>query len=391
MYDTIRNLLTMGVLIMTVGCAPVEMSDQPNEPNKDEKTYGPTPSDKPELINIPGHTDPDKSTNGDLGYLRTRMKAALDQVKSRELDTTFGSWAIFHGILGVGLELELIDKATDEKVNAVEYILAGKPVRGLRYILTKHGLDISLMEEQFVGQGHQDQYVAEIAQLGMPLDKELIAFGRKFTFGDLVNHTKMRASTKKRQELSWTLVVLSEYFGTDFSWTNEDRDKLHFTDLVRYELDESVENSACGGTHRLFGLTWAYYTHLQNGGKTEGIWKEVADKIEFYKKLAHKHQNSDGCFSTQYLSKPENEQNLERRISTTGHVLEWLALAMTDEELRQAWVQEAANSLSLMILKNGNAPLETGGLYHAAHGLTMYYHRLFGGEKAKILPPPPTK
>jgi hypothetical protein len=83
---------------------------------------------------------------------------------------------------------------------------------------------------------------------------------------------------------------------------------------------------------------------------------------------------------------------VQLRINTTGHVLEWLALALPDDELRAGWVQDAVGALALMILDSGGAAIEGGSLYHAAHGLHIYWTRVFGrsgpGEKT-VLPLPP--
>src|SRR5207244_13586850 len=57
--------------------------------------------------------------------------------------------------------------------------------------------------------------------------------------------------------------------------------------------------------------------------------------------------------------------------------LEWLALALSDADLRQPWVQDAANALALMILDQQDASIEGGSLYHATHGLLLYYARVY--------------
>ena len=80
--------------------------------------------------------------------------------------------------------------------------------------------------------------------------------------------------------------------------------------------------------------------------------------------------------------------NLSLRINTTGHIFEWLALALTDEELKQDWVQNAANALALLILQAHNQPIEGGSLYHATHGLIMYHARVWGPGKLGIRLPP---
>ena len=69
--------------------------------------------------------------------------------------------------------------------------------------------------------------------------------------------------------------------------------------------------------------------------------------------------------------------------------MEWLALALTKQELAADWVQDAANALVLMILDNQHDPIEGGALYHAVHGLHIYRARMFGTEAPGLLMPPP--
>jgi hypothetical protein len=70
-------------------------------------------------------------------------------------------------------------------------------------------------------------------------------------------------------------------------------------------------------------------------------------------------------------------------------VLEWLALALPEAELRAGWVQEAVGALALMILDNEGAAVESGSLYHAAHGLHLYRTRAFGRPSARSATPLP--
>jgi hypothetical protein len=204
---------------------------------------------------------------------------------------------------------------------------------------------------------------------------------------DFVRHSKMRASVtqkqEQKQELSWAILVIGEYFGTDHVWTNERGEKLHFEDVVRYELIEPIDTAACGGTHRLFGLTWAFHLHRQKGGKVQGVWKDLQEKLDYHKDHAKKHRNGDGSFSTDYFKGRGDARDNETRISTTGHILEWLSLYLPDRELAEPWVQEAASALAKTILESHADPITGGSLYHAAHGLNMYHSRLFGDPKAK--------
>lgn len=326
--------------------------------------------------------------------LKPRIELALAQVHSRDLLTTNAFWTVFHGILGSGLEkTTLTDPETKKKYNAIDFICDGGEIRGLQFLPTSHGLDVlsaKPFDQQGVAQGHQDQFIAEMAQWGMPLDRKFKVAGRDFTFEDFTRHSKMRASTKQNQELSWAIIIIAQFYGTDHKWTNLFKEEMTFDDVVRYEVDASIEQAACGGTHRLFGLTWAYYLHLKKGGKKVGVWNSVDAKIEEYKRHAKKLQNPDGTFSTDYFKGPGHASNADLRIGTTGHVVEWLALAMTDDELKSDWMQNAVSALSLLILDASRDEIESGALYHATHGLHLYHDRVFG-TPPPYLPLPPRR
>src|SRR5262249_38859165 len=279
---------------------------------------------------------------------------------------------------------------------AVDYICSGGELRGLEFVPTKDGLDVVTGKKMFESQGHQDQFIAEMGQWGMKPDRKFIVNGKTYTYMDFARHSKARASVWANQELSWAIIVIGQYLGTDISWTNSAGEKLKYEDLIRYELDQPIDGAACGGTHRLFGLSWAYYLHLGNGGKPTGVWNEVADKMDRYQKLARDLRNPDGSFSTKFFEERANASDIQARIYSTGHIFEWLALSLPDSELDKAWVQDAVSALSRMILEIQGQPMESGALYHAVHGLLISHARLGGGDTLGAqqphlpLPPKPT-
>ena len=315
-----------------------------------------------------------------VAQLKPRIEGALERVYSNELTTKHGFWTVFHGILGIGLEKTMItDVKTGKKMKAIDYICEGGELPGLKFEPTKDGLDVYMSNDlTFLAQGHQDQFVSEMAQWGMKPDHKFHVGKFDYTFDDFIRQSTMRASVTQKQELSWAIIMISQFHGTDYQWTNSLGERLKFDDIVRYEIDASIDEAACGGTHRLFGFTWAYHLHLNKGGKKEGVWLDVAAKIKRYKARAKQLQNRDGTFSNNYFKGPgADEPDTNKRIGATGHILEWLALAMTDEELREPWMQNAVNALVLLILDLPDRA-DGGGLYHAAHGLHIYYERVFG-------------
>ena len=316
--------------------------------------------------------------------LQERLEAAIKQVQQRELLTTNAFWTVFHGILGLGPEVELLNPETGKRVKALDYICAGGEIPGLTFEPKKYGLDVHT-GPAFVGQGHQDQFVCEMAQWGMKKDQKFVVFGKDYTFEDFLRHSKMRVKLKAKplQELSWTILIIGQFYGTDYTWTNSEGEKLHFEDLVRYEMSQRMDPkaAACGGTHRLFGLSWVLHQHLRRGGQKKGVWKELDNYLANYKNLARQFQNADGSFSTNYFYGPGNSTDKQQCLSTTGHIFEWLSLALTDEELKEDWVNRAANALSMIFMDIQDQPMEGGTLYHAVHGLIIYYARVYGVEK----------
>jgi hypothetical protein len=393
-----RHLLlpvAAGACLAWAACSPVD-----TRPERDETESTPG-RDK---IFVP---DKDDAGGGDL--LRHRIELAIKNVQQRELLTTHGFWTVFHGILGLGpRDTYLKDPATGQKYKAVdEYICAGKPIRGMIFVPKGDGLlDVETAgapETLFIAQGHQDQFIAEMAQWGIKLKQPFRVMDKDYTFESFVRYSRARASLKGNQELSWTVLIIGQFYGTEYEWTNNAGEKLRMEDLLRYELDAPMEKAACGGTHRLFDLCWVHHLHLKRGGKTVGIWKRVADNTAHYQGLARKYQNADRSFSTRFFEgrdenpDPERDeldpQRKQRRINTTGHIFEWLSLSLTDKQLREPWVEDAANTLALMILKLGNDPMEGATLYHAVHGLKIYHARVFDrsrlAEDFAFLPLPP--
>jgi hypothetical protein len=371
-------LLALALPLVGVNCAPVDDVPQPIVRGRAaDEAENPLPP-------VPG-------VPRVLQALEHRVRAAIENVRRRDLLVSYSFWTVFHGILGLGLDAELVDTVQGKRFNAVEYIRNGGKILGMEFVPTQYGLEVPFVK-QFPGQGHQDQFVAEMTQQGMAPENRFVVNGKTYTFMDFVKQSQMQASVTGKQELSWALIVVGQNLGTDVSWVNKDGEKLHYEDMVRYELNQPIDTAACGGTHRLFGLSWAYHTHMLRGGKQTDVWNQVAAHAARYQKLAREYQNPDGSFSTSYFMGKGNVRKDDLRISTTGHILEWLALSLSDEELRQPWVQQAAGELAVLILNNRDQPIESGGLYHATHALILYHTRVMGpieGHHVPPCPPPP--
>jgi hypothetical protein len=376
-------LLLAGMMLTGANCAPTGPAA------KDERGPDSGQSTVPASNGFPAKTRVENPPQG-----KNRIDAALEHMRARDMLVEHSFWTVFHGILGLGPESAMIfDSKTGKREKAMDYVCRGGKLRGLEFHLVgPDRADVVTQAGSGTYQGHQDQFVAEMTQWGLPRDRKFLIQGKEVPFEAFVRYSKDRASVTQKQELSWAIVIIGEHFGTNIAWTNELNETVKFDDVVDYEMKQPIKESpVCGGTHRLFGLTWAYHRHMEKGGKKEGVWKEVVTLTNSYKELAKKLQNRDGSFSTDYFRGPANNQtDLTLQIHSTGHILEWLALALSDEEIRQGWVENAASALANMILRNSNQGLDGGAVYHATHGLEIYRNRVLGPTPhPPVIPPYP--
>jgi hypothetical protein len=230
------------------------------------------------------------------------------------------------------------------------------------------------------GQGHADQWLAVLAQCNLPLDQPIRLGSETLTMQDFVSQVQWDVPRNFEREYSWTLIGLTHYLPTDSSWLAIDGKTWSTEQLVQIEAEQELGSSACGGTHRLIGLTMALDQHLAAGGQLTGAWALADEVIGRAIENAQRYQNTDGSFSTRSFAGPGSSLDLAQNLGTTGHILEFLALALSDEQLQEPWVRRAAANLCGLFETTRRVPLECGALYHAAHGLVLYRQRLWGPD-----------
>jgi hypothetical protein len=241
------------------------------------------------------------------------------------------------------------------------------------------------------GQGHQDQWLGYLSQIGLNPEEPIVVAGQTYAIRDLI--TQAQWDIYDGLEATWTLMALSTMLPLDAQWTAKDGSQWTIERIVRMEAAQNLADSACGGTHRMYALAVAFNRFRDAGGKLtdnpDGTWEKTHKKIRDAIAAAKANQQPDGSLSTNYFERPATSAEIDKRISTTGHALEFLAVALDDDELQQPWVARAVSHLLGCFEKTKKFDLECGALYHAAHGLDLYRTRRFGPRKA--VPSEPVK
>ena len=310
-----------------------------------------------------------------------RITQILKQTQDgRELSTELqGAWQIVHGILAFGEQFTVLHESVT--VPALDYLLEGGTLQGWKLRPGKNGITALVEEGSTLGQGHQDQWLGYLSQCGnsgIPLETPLIVGETSATVNDLLRQAQ--ADLHAGQEATWTLMAFATYLQEDDKWETSNGETWDLSRVIEMELDADLHSSACGGSHRLYGLATAVNTyrsrHPEVGETLPEPWNEAEHTIATSIDLSRRFQQADGSFSTQFFARPASSADVFAKLSSSGHIFEFLAVALPAERLHEPWVLRAADRLVTTLEQMADIDIECGALYHAAHGLLLYQNRL---------------
>jgi hypothetical protein len=201
---------------------------------------------------------------------------------------------------------------------------------------------------------------------------------KAFTVADLVAEEKQACKTGT--ELTFALIALAHYLPTDSEWTARDGKPWSLEKLVAEEIEQPIRGAPCGGTHRLFGLAYGCQRRLRATGQLDGVYLRADKFVRDYQQFTlTKLQNRDGSFSTEWFKYlADRDDDIDRKIQTTGHILEWLVGSLDQEALFQPRVTSAVEFLTASLAREPSRDWKIGPLGHALHALTIYQERAWG-------------
>jgi len=208
------------------------------------------------------------------------------------------------------------------------------------------------------------------------LDSDWIVDGHRLRIADWLRQAEWDVPRNYEAEFSWTLIPLSLLRPTDHAWVARDGMTYSTEDLLGIECQQEPAESVCGGTHRLIGIATAVNRRMKEQKPMTGVWAEAKGRLMEAIELARSNQNPDGSYSTAYMHRGGWCQDLGEVLGTTGHVLEFLAMAGEDDLLRSSWVRRSVQHLCDVLDRCQGVDLECGVLYHALHGLSEYQRRM---------------
>ncbi len=310
--------------------------------------------------------------------LRASIARTLATYQRRPLNTAQHTpWEVMHGFIAFGIPTQIrVGGPAGDLVNAIGWSNMGGRCRGQVMLAAA---DDRLMALKGVGvQGHSAQYLAILAQCRVAANSPIILNSRKFTVTDLIAEEKL--SCRPNTELTFALIGLAHYLPTDATWKSRDGRSWSLARLVEEEIEQPIRGAPCGGTHRLFGLAYGCQRRLRATGQLDGAYLRADKYVRDYQNFTlTKLQNRDGSFSTEWFKYPaDRRDDVDRKIQTTGHILEWLVGSLDQEKLFDPRVVAAAEFLSAALAKDPSREWKLGPLGHALHALNIYQERAWG-------------
>ena len=310
--------------------------------------------------------------------LRVNIARTLATYQRRPLNTAQNTpWEVMHGFIAFGIPTQIrVGGPAGDLVNAIGWSNMGGRCRG-QVMLAASGERLVALKGIGV-QGHSAQYLAILAQCRVAANSPITLQSNSFTVADLIEEEKL--SCKAGTELTFALIALAHYLPTDARWQSRDGVEWSLEKLVEEEIVQPIRGAPCGGTHRLFGLAYGCQRRLRATGTLDGAYLRADKYVRDYQNFTlAKLQNRDGSFSTEWFKYPaDRDDDIDRKIQTTGHILEWLVASLDQERLYEPRVVAATEFLVSALAREPSREWKLGPLGHALHALNIYQERAWG-------------
>ena len=296
-----------------------------------------------------------------LGYFHRRPENATGR----------SNWGMMHAMMVYGVDTRVV--AGRNNHSTIAWIAGNNACRGQRlFEIDADGIAIKSGPGL---QGHQGQFLAVMSLCGVPKDYPIYVDGQAFSINEIVQR-EMRDCVSGN-ELTFTLIGLSHYLDTDQTWTAADGQTWSIERLIREELTQPVVGAACGGTHRLMAFAHALRRRRIEGKPIDGQWARAQKFTDDFVRYVYRLQNRDGSMSTDWFEGREDNGDRDRKIQTTGHMVEWLLTVTPDASIQNPKLVAAVNYLARTISEDPKHDWSIGPKGHALRSLAMYYQRVY--------------
>lgn len=326
-----------------------------------------------ELILASGQQAAKIALKRQTAVLKSMIERTLNYYWDRPEDAAVRThWGMLHSIMVFDRDTQIISRR--QRFNAVAWMAGNNPCRN-QTLFTQD--QYGILPKTGVGlQGHQGQLLAIFGLINVPLNYPVYASNQKFAVADILQR-EMR-DCKVNTELTFTLIALAHYADSDATWVSGDGEDWSVPRVIQEELGQPIVGAACGGTHRLMGFGHALRRRQAEGKAIDGQWERADRYVKDFVNYTWSLQNRDGSMSTAWYEKQDDNGDIDRKIQTTGHMLEMLLTVTPDADLQSPEMLRTVNFMANTLYTERGHQWQIGPKGHALRSLAMYYQRVFG-------------
>lgn len=309
--------------------------------------------------------------------LRSRIRQVLRFYFNNPPDVSrYTPWEILHYAIAFGVDAQI--KTGSQTANAIGWLCWNYPARG-QTLFSATGNPRQLAVHIGPGiEGHEGQVLALLALSKVRRDFVIKVNGTDFTVEDLIRHEQ--STCDLGSELTFQLLALSHYLNSEDSWRSDAGEQFTIERLLQSELAQQVNGAACGGTHRLMGISYALNRRRHRDEELTTLWRRAEKYLQDYQKYVMSLQNPDGSFSSNWFQRRGVTSDYQRSLYTSGHIVEWLLFSVDDAMLLHERVLKAVDFLCSNLYAHRRDRLDMGTIGHALRALTIFDERVFGAK-----------
>ena len=250
----------------------------------------------------------------------------------------FGPDAVCKPANGEGAPLPVLDTILDYETGSAYFGGSGPPLIDTREGVRSRVVFRRDARWQPERQAHDDQLLAILAEVGVPLSRRVRTPGGEHTVRNILDDTLANFDLKK-QEIEWSALSVALYLPPRNSWFDKYGQRFTLDDVATELMARLYRpRLSCAGTHLLYSMTALMRADEQYAVLTPGVREELREKLREAACALPRSQSPDGMWGADWASPlretagagspgaaPRGDQ-----ILATGHHVEWLMLLPPD-------------------------------------------------------------
>lgn len=181
---------------------------------------------------------------------------------------------------------------------------------------------------------HHDHLLASLTEAGVPLDEPVFAPGRRDMTLEAILQESLRDFALDEQEVEWSAMAFALWLPPVAEWQTFDGRRMTFDRIARRLVRGHKQLGVCAGTHRVYSLMllWRLDREVHDGILSDAVAADVYRYLETVRDLLSECQFEDGRWPSNWSAGRRAVENpipddVHRQVVSTGHHLEWLAIA----------------------------------------------------------------